>query len=335
MTARRARCAAVVQRGLTFPRVRWSDGLIAGRWVIAAVVLAALLLPSQAAGHATLLSTTPGDEAVVDAAPREIVMRFSEPVAVRPGDVKVFDGVAKPVPIGDVRQPSPKEVVVELPGELERGSYTVVWRSISVDLDPVSDFFVFHVGAGRPGSEAGGAAVAPSGGGGPSVAALAVPAVVLLGAAGAGIALRRRPRLRLVPVAAGTVAAVALAVLAAGGGESTGAAQRGEPFREDVRMGTLASTVSVAPAAVGANRIELALPQPTGTEGGYFEVRVVATLPSAGIGPLRFTGIQGTDLGSFAVRRAYLPLPGEWQLKVSARRGLKDRYEATVSLPLR
>jgi hypothetical protein len=100
-------------------------------------------------------------------------------------------------------------------------------------------------------------------------------------------------------------------------------------------MGMLAATVSVAPAQTGPNRVELALPQPSGTEGGYFEVRVVATLPSAGLGPLRFTGIQGTDLGRFAVRRAYLPLPGDWELRVSARRGLEGRYAATLTLPVK
>jgi methionine-rich copper-binding protein CopC len=319
---------------LTSPRVRWSDRPIARWWVIAAAAAAALVLPSQAAGHATLLSTTPGDEAVVETAPRDIVLRFSEPVVVGPGDVKVFDGVAEPVAIGAVRQPQPREVVVEVAGELERGSYTVVWRVISRDLDPANDFFVFHVGAGRRPAEGGAAATAPADDGTPT-AALAVPAVVLLGAAGAGIAVRRRPRLRLVPVAAGAAAAVALAVIAAGNGGSAGSAARAEPFRTDLRMGALAATVSVAPAQLGANRIELALPQPTGTEGGYFEVRVVASLPSAGLGPLRFTGIQGTDLGRFAVRRAYLPLPGEWQLRVSARRGLKGRYAGTVTLPIR
>jgi hypothetical protein len=102
----------------------------------------------------------------------------------------------------------------------------------------------------------------------------------------------------------------------------------------DVTMGTLAATVPVAPAQIGANRIELALPQPSGAEGGYFQVRVVASLPAASLGPLRFTGIQGTDLGRFAVRPAYLPLPGDWELRVSARRGLKGRYAAGVTLPV-
>jgi methionine-rich copper-binding protein CopC len=320
---------------LTASPGRWSDGLIAGsRWVIAALLVAALVLPSQAAGHATLLSSAPTAETVVEGGPSRIVLRFSEPVSVVPGDIKVFDGLARRVAIGKVERPRPTEVVVPVAGELDRGSYTVVWRVISADLDSINDFFVFHVGAAR---EAAGAGGGPSTGtdDGPGLAALAVPGLVLLGAAAAGIAVRRRPRLRLVPAVAGVAALAALAVVAVGGGESTGAPGGGEPFRADVEMGTLAATVSVAPAQIGANRIELALPPPGGAEGGYFEVRVVATLPSAGLGPLRFTGIQGTDPGQFAVRQANLPLPGDWKLRVSARRGLKDRYSATMALPIK
>jgi hypothetical protein len=152
--------------------------------------------------------------------------------------IKVFDGVAEPVAIGRLRQPQPNEVVVPIAGELERGSYTVVWRAISADLEAVNDFFVFHVGAGRRPAEAAGAAAAPV-------------------------------------------------------DEGTGAAERGQPFRADVQMGTLAARVSAAPAQIGPNRIELALPRPTGTDGGYFEVRVVATLPSAGLGPFALRRHRG------------------------------------------
>ena len=99
-------------------------------------------------------------------------------------------------------------------------------------------------------------------------------------------------------------------------------------------MGTLDSRLAILPARVGWNRIELELPPPTGTEGGYFEVRVWASLKSAGLGPMHFAGIQGTELNSFAVRRAYLPLPGSWRLRVSARRGVSGRYATTLTVPV-
>jgi methionine-rich copper-binding protein CopC len=304
------------------------------RTAVVAAVLVALALPASAAGHATLLSSTPAHETVVDSSPSQIVLRFSEPVRPEPGAVRVFDGVAEPVPIGKLQQPQPMEVVVPLTGKLERGSYTVVWRVISADLEPVNDFFVFHVGAGRGSDSDVGGASTGGGSDGPGPVMFVLAAVVLLGAAGLAFALRTKRRLRLVPVATGAVAAAALVVVGLGGDSGTSAAKAGTPWRSDVQMGELASRVSIAPAGVGANRIDLSLPKPTGAEGGYFEVRVRASLPAAGVGPFSFTGIQGDDPSQFSVRRAYLPLPGRWTLRFSARRGLEGRYSGEVTLPV-
>ena len=150
---------------MTAPAARWSDGLIAGlHWVIVATLVVALLLPSTAAGHASLLSTTPAGESVVEAGPRRLVLRFSEPVDARTGEIKVFDGVAERVAIGRVERPRPTEVVVPVTGDLARGSYTVVWRVTSADLDSINGFFVFHVGAGARPLEAGGAPALPTAG---------------------------------------------------------------------------------------------------------------------------------------------------------------------------
>ncbi len=306
------------------------------RAAIVAALLATLAIPSSATGHATLMSATPAHETVVEVSPKEIVLRFSEPVVPEAGAVRVFDGVAEPVPIGKPRQPRPMEVVVPITGTLERGSYTVVWRVISADLEPVNDFFVFHVGAGSGSGAGAGDAVAAGGGGGdgPGPVTFVLAAVVLLGAGVLAFALRTRPRLRLVPVAGGAVAAAALVVVGLGGDGGTSAAKAGTTFRSDVQMGELASRVSIAPAGVGANQIGLTLPKPTGAEGGYFEVRVRASLPAAGVGPFQFTGIQGDDPSQFSVRRAYLPLPGRWTLEFSARRGLEGRYSGEVTLPV-
>ena len=136
---------------------------------------------------------------------------------------------------------------------------------------------------------------------------------------------------------AGALATTALVVVVAlTAGTDTGEAETAaaKPFRADLKMGTLDSRLAILPARVGWNRIELELPPPTGTEGGYFEVRVWASLKSADLGPMRFTGIQGTELNSFAVRRAYLPLPGSWRLRVSARRGVSGRYATTLTVPV-
>ena len=203
---------------------------------------------------------------------------------------------------------------------------------ISDDLDPVSGFLVFHIGAPkappqeRPAARRGDAD-------GPSAARIAAFVLLVLLASrsgGAGVHATgpaRRCGRRAAPWRAG------------GGRGGDGDRRRGsaaavKPFRASVKMGTLDSRVAIRPARVGWNRIELELPPPTGTEGGYFEVRVWASLESAGLGPMQFAGIQGTELNSFAVRRAYLPLPGSWKLRVSARRGVSGRYATTLTVPV-
>ena len=131
-----------------------------------------------------------------------------------------------------------------------------------------------------------------------------------------------------------TALVVVVALTASTDAGATAESAAAKPFRASIKMGTLDSRLAILPARVGWNRIELELPPPTGTEGGYFEVRVWASLESADLGPMRFTGIQGTELNSFAVRRAYLPLPGSWRLRVSARRGVSGRYVTTLIVPV-
>jgi copper transport protein len=201
----------------------WSDGLI-GRplelrtiAVLAAVAIG-LTAPSPAAGHAGLVSVTPANGAVVDVAPAQVVLRFNQPV--KADLVRIFDGVARPVAVGRVT-PSPYEVAAPIEGTLPRGSYTVVWRVISDDVDPVSDFLFFHVSARRAEAAAPAAGASEDDGG----VGLLLPALLAGGAA------------------------LALAV-------------------------------------------------------------------------------------AFAVRRAYLPLPGPWRLRVAARRGVSGRYAATVTGPV-
>ena len=89
----------------------------------------------------------------------------------------------------------------------------------------------------------------------------------------------------------------------------------------------------MTPARAGANRIHLTLPRPTAASGGYSEVRLHATLEGVHE-RLQLTAIRGVDPRAFTVRRAYLPVRGNWILRVSARRG-PARYAGSLALPVR
>lgn len=113
----------------------------------AVLVLGALVLaPASAWGHASLLETSPGRGEQLQTAPRELTLRFSEPVEASFGAVRVFD--ARGATVETRTRTSGRTVVAELPPGLGEGGYTATYRVISADSHPVSSGFVFSVGEG-------------------------------------------------------------------------------------------------------------------------------------------------------------------------------------------
>jgi copper transport protein len=113
------------------------------------VALAALgwVLPAVPAfAHAQLLSTEPVGGTAGDA-PRQILLRFSEPVQVSQVGVRVFDADAERVTTETARHPKGKSQEVALPlPDLDNGPYVVTWRVTSADSHPVHGAFTFRVG---------------------------------------------------------------------------------------------------------------------------------------------------------------------------------------------
>jgi copper transport protein len=112
--------------------------------VIVAFAVAAACAPSALA-HSVLIGTQPGNDVVVPESPSEVVLEFNEPVDASLGSLRVFDGQGQQVDEGEVGQPVPTEVAVPITSELAPGTYTVAWRVVSADSDPISGAFVFHV----------------------------------------------------------------------------------------------------------------------------------------------------------------------------------------------
>jgi copper transport protein len=85
-----------------------------------------------------------------------VVLHFDEPVETALGSLTVYSGDGTRVDAGRVLRPAPESVAVEIDGRLERGTYTVAWRVISADSDPINGAWVFHVEA--PGAQPSGIA---------------------------------------------------------------------------------------------------------------------------------------------------------------------------------
>jgi copper transport protein len=112
------------------------------------LILLALLLTlasgRHAFAHAALVESVPADGAVLTAAPADVMLRFSEPVA--PVMLRVLDIDAKPVADGARAQVEDTIIRLPLPAGLAHGTYVVSYRVISVDSHPISGAVVFSIG---------------------------------------------------------------------------------------------------------------------------------------------------------------------------------------------
>ena len=106
------------------------------------------------------------------------------------------------------------------------------------------------------------------------------------------------------------------------------------PYATIVALGPLEANLVVDPATSGRNDLHLYLTEQSGQPAEVDELRVLATLPSKQIGPLRFRA-QRLAPGHFAVLGAQLALAGDWQLRLEARRGEFESLTQTVSVPIR
>jgi copper transport protein len=117
---------------------------------VAAAALVSLAAAAPASAHSTLIATEPAEDSVVEHSPKRVVLRFDEPVDTALGAVRVYDGSGAQVSADGILRPAPERVAARIDGELEQGTYTVAWRVISADSDPINGAFVFHVGAPGP-----------------------------------------------------------------------------------------------------------------------------------------------------------------------------------------
>jgi copper transport protein len=120
------------------------------RPVLVAVALIALATAPAASAHSVLIATEPANDSILETSPDHVLLRFDERVESALGSVRVFDGNGERVDAETISKPKPNEVMVEIGDDLPRGTYTVAWRVISADSDPINGAFVFHVEAPGP-----------------------------------------------------------------------------------------------------------------------------------------------------------------------------------------
>ncbi len=133
-------------------------------------LVAALLVPTIALGHAELDTATPKDKSTVQTPPTEIVMTFTEPVVPSKSSIKLVDGSGSVIAQGStVDAADAKTMRLAITGDLTPATYTVRWTTASAldgDLDHGTTTFTLAAAA----------SVAPSATPAPSAATSSAPA---------------------------------------------------------------------------------------------------------------------------------------------------------------
>ncbi|MDV7991191.1 MULTISPECIES: copper resistance protein CopC [unclassified Rhodococcus (in: high G+C Gram-positive bacteria)] len=130
--------------------------------VIAAAILTATALSiAPAAAHATLQSSNPAENSVLDAAPDEVTLTFNQAVQSNFATVTVVGsdgtqwGASDPVVDGST-------VTVDLDGLGAAGEYTIGYRVVSADGHPITGSIPFQLTQASPTSAATSASAAPA-----------------------------------------------------------------------------------------------------------------------------------------------------------------------------
>ncbi|MER6618782.1 MULTISPECIES: copper resistance protein CopC [unclassified Streptomyces] len=115
--------------------------------LLLAVTGALLAGAAPASAHAALTGSDPGQGAVVDTAPTQVSLTFSEQIAVSDDAVRVLDPKGKRVDKGTPANPGGTTYTVRLLSGLPDGTYTVAYQVVSADSHPVAGAFTFSIGA--------------------------------------------------------------------------------------------------------------------------------------------------------------------------------------------
>lgn len=120
------------------------------RLVLLGAVLVLFLLggAGTASAHAALKGSDPVDGSVLDAAPRDITLRFTESVSLLEDSIRVVDPENRAVDTGKPGRAGGRAdtASVTLPTGLDDGTYTIAWRVVSADSHPISGALLFSIG---------------------------------------------------------------------------------------------------------------------------------------------------------------------------------------------
>ncbi|AXL89781.1 hypothetical protein C4J65_16840 [Streptomyces sp. CB09001] len=115
--------------------------------LLLAAACALLAGAGPASAHAALTGSDPREGAVVDRAPAQVSLTFSESVSMDDDSLRVLDPKGKRVDDGKPSGTGGTTYSVKLHAGLPDGTYTVTYQVVSADSHPVAGAYTFSVGA--------------------------------------------------------------------------------------------------------------------------------------------------------------------------------------------
>ncbi|MFF3740548.1 copper resistance CopC/CopD family protein [Streptomyces sp. NPDC002566] len=115
--------------------------------LLLAVAGALLAAAGPASAHAALTGSDPAQGTVVDKAPTQVSLTFSEQVALSGASLRVLDPKGTRVDTGEPTNVSGTTYAVRLHPGLPDGTYTVTYQVVSADSHPVAGAYTFSIGA--------------------------------------------------------------------------------------------------------------------------------------------------------------------------------------------
>ncbi|MFF4473964.1 copper resistance CopC/CopD family protein [Streptomyces sp. NPDC001599] len=115
--------------------------------LLLAAACALLAGAGPASAHAALTGSDPREGAVVDRAPAQVSLTFSESVSMDDDSLRVLDPKGKRVDDGNPSGTGGTTYAVKLHAGLPDGTYTVTYQVVSADSHPVAGAYTFSVGA--------------------------------------------------------------------------------------------------------------------------------------------------------------------------------------------
>ncbi|GAB7102920.1 hypothetical protein JCM4814A_12340 [Streptomyces phaeofaciens JCM 4814] len=115
--------------------------------LLLAVAGALLAGAGPASAHAALTGSDPAQGVVVDKAPTQVTLTFSETVSLNDDSLRVLDPKGAQVDEGSPSHVSGASYAVQLHSGLPDGTYTVTYQVVSADSHPVAGAYTFSIGA--------------------------------------------------------------------------------------------------------------------------------------------------------------------------------------------